>query len=236
MLRPRERYTLHGPAPLSDAALLALLIGTGVRTASGSRSAEGIAHDLLTAHDGLDGLAQASVQDLAGTPGCGPARAVRLHAALALGRRLGTRSPARTRITSADDAWRVLRPSMALLQVEELHALYLDKSYQLVAHEALTRGTDDATVVDPCQVFRPAVVLRCRRIIVAHNHPSGDTRPSAQDLVITERLVDAARLLRIQILDHLIVGDRGFSSLAEAGHIQGPSYSEQFGSVLSGPR
>lgn len=202
---PREQYLSHGPEPFGDAELLALLLGTG----SGGRGALEIGAELLSRHDGLVGLAACDPGELATVSGVGPARAVRLHAALQLGRR-SLRSPPRPRpITTPEDAARVLAPLLAGLAHEELHGLYLDRRNRPVAHRTLTRGSDGYTVVDPRQVFRPAVRLGAHGVILAHNHPSGDPTPSAQDREVTRRVRRSGEVLGIALVDHLVIaGDR----------------------------
>jgi len=217
-MRPREHYRVHGPDTLADDALLALVIGTGVRTSAGARSTLEIARDLLTRWQGLAGLHRASVQGLAGVPGLGPERAVRLHAALVTGRR-ACRPPAHTppHIRTPEEAWAALAPLLEPCETEELHALYLGPRGQLLAHRCLTRGSDRHTVVDPRQVFRTAVEVGAASVIVAHNHPSGDPTPSGPDEEVTRRLAAAGRVLGIALLDHLVLGRGTWRSLAEAG-------------------
>ncbi len=218
-MQAREHYAHHGPAPLSDEALLALVIGTGVATRTGHRSAERIAAALLSQHGGLRGLARASVGGLARVPGVGPARAVRLHAALALGRRACSErdGPGPPIVASPDDAWRLLRPDLEAQPAEELHALYLGVRGHLKARRCLTRGSDRNTVVDPRQVFRPAVELAASSVVVAHNHPSGDPSPSEADVEVTRRLASAGRVLGVHLVDHLVLGQGRYVSLAQEG-------------------
>jgi len=215
-MRPRERYGHHGPGGFGDAELLALVIGTGTPR----RSAAEIAAGLLARFGSLDALAHSHPVQLAMEDGVGPARAVRLHAALEVGRR-SLRSPDRAvgAVHDATDAHELLGPPLAGLVDEELHALFLDRRRRPLARRMLTRGSDGFTVVDPRQVFREAIALRASAVILGHNHPSGDPTPSAQDRDVTRRVAAAGRILGVPLLDHLVVGGERFVSLAELGEL-----------------
>lgn len=226
-MRPDDRYKNDGPEHLGDAELLAVVLGTG-----GHRAPLQLAADLLSRFEGLDGIAGATPQALADVPGLGEARAVRVHAALQAGRRslrVAGRCPV---VRSPDDAWAILAPGMRGLGVEELHALYLDRRCRPIARRVLTRGSDGFTVVDPRQVFRPAVSVGATAVVLAHNHPSGDPTPSAQDRDVTRRVANAGRVLGIQLVDHLVIADGGFASLASDGELprwpaEGPGWTAQ---------
>jgi DNA repair protein RadC len=209
----RERFVEQGASTIGDAELVALIFGTG----AGGRSSMAIAAGLLERFDGLAGLARAEVADVAGEPGVGPVRAIKLLAALDLGRRSVRAEAVRPIVRSAEDAWERLRPALAGLGDEELHAIYLDRRHQVVGQRRLTRGTDGFTVVDPRQVFRPAVGMGACAVIIAHNHPSGDPTPSAQDRDVTRRVAAAGKVLGIVLLDHLVIGGNAFVSLAAEG-------------------
>ncbi|NOY25281.1 MAG: DNA repair protein RadC [Oligoflexia bacterium] len=213
-MRARERYAVHGPGPLSDEDLLALAIGTGVST----RPASAIAHSLIAHCGDLAAVADAPVHMLSGVCGVGPARAVRLHASLALARRaLQTAQPAPRLVIGPADAWAHLGPLLQDHPVEQLHALYLGARGRVLGHRVLTSGSDRHTIVDPRQVFRPAVQLGAASVIVAHNHPSGDPTPSEPDVDVTRRLAAAGRVLGIALIDHLVIGRTSYRSLAEQG-------------------
>jgi len=216
LLRPRERYRHEGPARFGDAELLALVIGTG----TAGRTALEIGAALLSRFGGLPALADAQVAELQCQPGLGLARAVRVHAALELGRRtlLAAGDPVQP-VRSPAEAHDHLGPALRALPDEELHALYLDRRHRPCARRMLTRGSDGFTVVDPRQVFRAAVRLGASAVVLAHNHPSGDPTPSAQDREVTRRVAAAGRILGIPLLDHLVVGNGGYVSLAERGEL-----------------
>jgi DNA repair protein RadC len=216
-MQRRERYLSEGPRRFGDAELLALLLETG----AGGRSALAIAADVLDRAGGLCGMVRMEPQEWLDVGGVGAARAVRLHAALELGRRaLATRSlgPA---VRSSEEAHALLAPSLRGLAEEELHALFLDRRHRPLAHRRLTRGSDALTVVDPRQVFRVAVGVGASAVILAHNHPSGDPTPSPQDHEVTDRVAAAGRILGIPLLDHLIVGRDAYAAIG-AG-LPGPS-------------
>lgn len=205
----RENYGLRGPEGFSDEGLVALVLGVEEQDAG----------EVVQRFGSLAGLADAQPLALVG-PGIGQARAVRLHAALALARRLQSPSTsARQRVTTPEQALGWLRPAMAGLLVEELHALYLDRRRNVVACRRLSRGSDGFTVVDPRQVFRPAVHLGAQAVVLAHNHPSGDPSPSPQDIDITQRLVAAGTVLGVSLLDHLVLGGERYVSMAAMGEV-----------------
>jgi len=214
-MRPRERYAHRGPTSFGDIELLGLVVGTGTST----RSSAEVAAALVGRFGGLAGVAGASVAELQGLHGVGLASAVRIHAAMQLGRRSLVRPEAERAVTSVAEAVRRLQPPLTGLVDEELHGLYLDRRRRPVAQRMLTRGSDAFTVVDPRQIFRVAVQVGASGVILAHNHPSGDPTPSAQDHDVTERVAAAGRVLGIPLLDHLVVGDHGVVSLAERGQL-----------------
>ncbi len=211
----RERYLSTGPGRAGDAELVALVLGTGLP----GKSALGLATDVLHRFGDLRGVATASVHELCDVKGLGPARAVRLHAALHAGRRSLVQGELGASVRSPADAFSILSPTLQGLLDEELHALFLDRRRRLLAHRTLTRGSDAFTVVDPRQVFRVAVRCNASAVILAHNHPSGDPTPSLQDHEVTRRVVRAGRTLGIPVLDHLVVAGDRFVSLAELGTV-----------------
>ena len=213
--RPRERYLLEGPDHHAEAELLALVLGTGTR----GRPALLIAHELLGHYGSCRAIAQEPVASLAGFSGIGPARAVRLHAACALAGRPPSVDYGHA-LTGPEHAAELLIPQLAGLQHEELHALYLDRKLRLRARRRLTVGNDGFTIVDPRQVLRPAVALGVGAVLLAHNHPSGDPTPSAQDVDVTLRVAEAGEVLDIQLVDHLVIGGARWTSLASQGVLQ----------------
>lgn len=196
------------PDVAHDAQQLAVLLGTPL----------GVAADVLDRVGGLDGLLRHDAAALGALPGIGTRRAARLAAALWVGRRALTPRPdPRSPVNDANAAHAVLSPALTGLVEEELHALYLDKRNRVLAHRRLTVGSDRFTVVDARQIFRPAVALGAPAVILGHNHPSGDASPSVQDRDVTRRVSAAGRVLGIALLDHLIIGHPGWSSLRQLG-------------------
>lgn len=215
-MRPRERYLMHGAAGLGAEDLISLVLGTG----AAGRSAPEISRGLLARFGGLPGLRAAPPGALAQEPGVGDARAVRLHAALTLAHRAGGPRCDGLIVDGPDAAATVLGPRLRGLTREELHAVYLDRRGRVLHVRRVSQGTDACTLVEPRQVYQPAVQLGAPRIAVAHNHPSGDARPSDADLRVTRQLVAAAETLRLQLVDHLIITDRAHTSLAALGAIR----------------
>ncbi|MBT3220831.1 MAG: DNA repair protein RadC [Proteobacteria bacterium] len=215
-MQPRERYACHGPGQFGNIELIALILGTG----TAGETANQLGARLLARFDGLGGLGRAEPQQLMRVRGVGLARAVRVHAALQLGRRvLRDGNMEHKPIRSADDAVKLLEPAMRGLVDEELHGLFLDRRHHAFACRVLTHGSDSLTVVDPRQVYRLALSLNAKALILAHNHPSGDATPSAQDVDVTRRVAEAGKVVGIPLLDHLVVGAGWFSSLAERGEL-----------------
>ena len=213
--RPRERLVSLGAGALSSAELLAVLLGSG--TASGS--ALQVGHALLASAGGsLRRIAMQPVASLTTTAGVGPARAVTVHAALELGRRLAAEvredgAPVR----SPRDVARLFAPRLEDLPVEEFHVAVLDAQHRLERDVLITRGILTSSLVHPREVFREAIAERAAAVILVHNHPSGDPTPSADDRVVTEQLVAAGKLLDIPVHDHIIIGRGRYTSFAEAG-------------------
>ena len=213
--RPRERLKDLGANALSTTELLAILIGSGT---AGS-SALVLAQDALSRSEGsLRRLASQPVAALTAVHGLGAARAVAIHAALELGRRLAAESrdegaPLRT----PRDVWAAFAPRLEDLPVEEFHVAVLDAQHRLERDITITRGILNSSLVHPREVFREAIAERAAAIILVHNHPSGDPTPSADDRSITAQLVAAGRLLDIPVADHVVIGRGRYLSFAEGG-------------------
>lgn len=213
--RPRERLVALGASALSSAELLAVLIGAG-RTGS---SALGVGQALLAGAGGsLRRMATQPVAALTVVAGVGMARAVAVHAALELGRRLA--SEARddgAPVRSPRDVARLFAPRLEDLPVEEFHVAVLDAQHRLERDVTVTRGILTSSLVHPREVFREAIAERAAAVILVHNHPSGDPTPSADDRLVTEQLVAAGKLLDIPVHDHVIIGRGRYTSFAETG-------------------
>jgi DNA repair protein RadC len=210
--RPRERLMADGVQSLSDPELLAIVLGSG---AAGLNVIE-VAQGLLARAGGLAGLVQASLDELRDQTGVGMARGAAVLAALELGRRSVGERPARGRkIGSAADVWTHLRARLSNRAVEEFWALALDVRHRVLWEACLARGSLTGVEVHPRDAFRPLIRAGAAAVIFCHNHPSGDPSPSRQDLDLTVRLRDVGELCGIAVLDHVVVGTDGFTSLAQ---------------------
>ena len=204
--RPRERLLQQGVEALSDAELLAILLRTGTR----DRSAVDLARDVLAAADGcLARLAAASVTDLARVRGIGQAKAIEIQAAFALARRLrDTLAAERFRIQNPADVGELLREQLRGKPQEEFHVLLLDTRNYVLRDECITVGLVDRSQIHAREVFRTAIRENSSRVVLAHNHPSGDPTPSPQDIECTRSLVSAGKVFGIDVLDHVVLGTR----------------------------
>ncbi|MFC1935376.1 DNA repair protein RadC [Chloroflexota bacterium] len=215
--RPRERLRDHGATYLSNAELIAILLRTGTP----AENVIDLAIRLLSQYGGLDGLARASFQELASLHGIGEAKTAQLKAALELGRRLlATSSEARVTIHSPQDVANLLMAEMAFLDQEHFRVLLLNTKNQVLAVNEVYKGNVSSAVIRADEVFQEAVRSNCPAVILVHNHPSGDPTPSSEDVQVTRQLLEAGRLLDIDVLDHVIIGQvayGGFVSLKERG-------------------
>lgn len=209
----RERLRRFGPRALTDPELLGWVLGQGCRSAEVLAEARG-----LLATMGLADLAACPAAVLAGKSGLGPVRARRLLAALELGRRALRPSPVTgLLVRRPEDLTAVLRDEFRGLDRERFIALYLDARHRVRALETISIGSLNASLVHPREVFKPAIAMSAAAVIVAHNHPSGDPRPSGDDLELTGRLDRCGELLGIALLDHLVIGDADITSIREYG-------------------
>ena len=212
--RPREKLLLRGPGTLSDAELLALFIGSGVRGSDAVQTAR----QLLKHHGPMRALLDHPASVLAGLPGLGPARACKLAAALELGlRHLGGELERGLSIADPNAAGRHFAQRLRGRTREIFAVLFLDTRHRCLAYEELFAGTIDGAEVHPREVVRRALAHNAAALIVAHNHPSGNPEPSAADRAVTNRLRDALALIDVRLLDHFIVGDGPAVSLASRG-------------------
>lgn len=206
--RPREKLEKYGPEKLSDPELLAILLRTGGK---GINVVE-LSKKILRKFSG-NSLAEASVKDLKNTFGLGAAKACEIAACFELSRRLLQDKKSRIYLTPKD-VWRELR-DIRDSKKEHFIIFFLDARNQEIKREIISVGSLNASLVHPREVFEPAVRYLTAQIIIAHNHPSGNPEPSDDDLEITKRLVEAGKILGIEIVDHIIVSQNGFVSLKE---------------------
>ncbi len=211
---PREKLASRGSAGLSDGELVAILLGTG----TAGHAAPALAEQLLFKLGGLHGLMQAGLDQLAGVSGVGAGKAARIAAALELGRRASAQPLWRgTRLGSSEDVYRAFGPLLSHVPHEELWAIALDVRQRIVGRILLARGGLSACPVSPSDVFRPLIQAGASATVLVHNHPSGAPEPSADDVLLTERLAQAGELLGIALLDHVIVAAEGYFSCLDAG-------------------
>ncbi len=213
--RPREKMQLKGRQSLSDAELIAILIGSGTV----GESAVGVAQRILASVDNnLHELGKRTVKELQRFKGVGEAKAITIAAALELGRRRQLSDlRERPRINSSRDAFNAIAPLLNDLHHEEFWLLMLNKANEVFSRERLSAGGMSGTVVDVKQVLKTALDARAAAFIAIHNHPSGNLQPSQADMALTKKLEQAGRLLDMPLLDHLIVSERGYYSFADEG-------------------
>lgn len=210
--RPRERLLRLGPQSLTSTELLAILLRTG----TAAMGVMDVASHLVTQRRGLRGLASMDLGLLAKEHGVGTAKATTIAAAFELGRQLALEGDvARPAVLNPGDIARLLQAEMELLQQEELRLLTLDTKHQLISSTMLYGGSLNSAPARVAEVFREAVRQNAAAIAVAHNHPSGDPTPSADDIRFTEAIVEAGRLIEVDVLDHLVFGHGRYVSLRE---------------------
>jgi DNA repair protein RadC len=212
--RPRERMLAGGAAILSDAELLAIFIRSGTR----QETAVQIAERVLSNAGGLHELPRLNVEDMLAIKGLGPAKAVAVLAGVELGKRLSTRMRTEApTVSSPGDVAGLVMEEMRHNLREHFRAVLLDTKNKVMGIEEISIGSLNSSLVHPREVFRPAIRKACASIILIHNHPSGDPTPSREDLDVTKRLCEAGRLMGIEILDHIVIGDGKFVSFREKG-------------------
>lgn len=200
--RPREKLATLGAGALSDSELIAILLRTGMKGVS----AIDLGRELIMRFGSLSALARCSVAELAKVKGVGLAKAVQLAAAFGLASRLARETLQKQRIDSPELVWDLLGAEMRALQKESLRVVLLDAKHNLMRIEEVSLGSLNESLAHPREIFRPALVHAAFAVIVVHNHPSGDPTPSQADMSLTRRLVEAAQLLQIRLLDHVIIG------------------------------
>ena len=212
--RPRERLKNYGAASLSNVELIAILLRTGVE----GESVLEMTTRLLTRYKGLDGIARASFGELCREKGVSEAKACQLLAALELGRRLVSLKPEEKPIVrTPQDVANLLMGEMIFLDQEHLRVVLLNVRNQVMGVSEVYVGNVSGAVVRVAEVLRPAVRENCSSIILVHNHPSGDPTPSAEDVRVTEQVAEAGKLMDIELLDHIVLGQHKFASLKERG-------------------
>ncbi|WP_404450479.1 DNA repair protein RadC [Sutcliffiella horikoshii] len=214
--RPRERMLQDGPKSLSNHELLAILLRTG----SKEESVLQLANKLLVNFEGLRLLKDASIEEITDLKGIGKVKAVQLMAAVELGRRIHRlQYEDRYVIRSPEDAANYVMEDMRFLSQEHFVCLYLNTKNQVLHQQTVFIGSLNASIVHPREVFKEAFRRSAASFICIHNHPSGDPAPSREDIDVTKRLSECGKLIGIELLDHLIIGDQKFISLKEKGYV-----------------
>jgi DNA repair protein RadC len=212
--RPRERLAALGPQALTNAELLAILLRVGVQ---GENAVE-VGQRLLTKFNGLNGLHRAPFKELMDQHGLGEAKAAQIKAAIELGRRLILETPQeRPAINSPADAAALLQYEMSALEQEHLRVMLLDRRNRVLEVVEVYKGSVNSSQVRVGELFKDAIRANASAVIVAHNHPSGDPTPSPDDVAVTRAIVQAGKLLDIDVLDHLVIGQGKWVSLKERG-------------------
>ena len=215
---PREKLLAHGVSALSDPELIAILLRTGLR---GANAVE-VGRQLLEKYKSLTGISRCSVKELRNIPGIGQTKALELVAAFALGQRLAHETLSKQKLDSPELVSELVGQEMRRLRTESLRVILLDTRYRLLHIEEVSIGSLNESIAHPREIFRPAITYSAYAVIVVHNHPSGDASPSQTDHSLTRRLAEAAELLQIKLLDHIIIGapsegNPGYFSFKEAG-------------------
>lgn len=215
--RPREKMLLKGRSALSDAELLAILLGTGTK----SLSALGVAQELLNVSDKcLSKLGKLTIEELKTVPGIGDAKAVTISAALELGRRRKEMHfDKRQKITASKQIYQLLRPYFQDLNHEEFRVVGMNASCRYLGAELVSIGGITGTVVDGRLLFKKLVEMQATCCILCHNHPSGSLNPSEQDMQLTKEIMQMGHILRIKVMDHIIISDNGYYSFSDEGRM-----------------
>ena len=215
--RPRERLERLGAEALSNAELLAILIGSGTPKMSAVELMKVV---LAACHNNLNTLGKMSIKDLEGFKGIGPAKAITILAACELGkRRAREKAEIREDLGSATAVYNYMHPRMQDLDVEEFHILLMNQNFKLIKEECISHGGITETAVDIRIIMKEAILNNATVMAVCHNHPSGNTRPSREDDRLTDRIRKACEIMRVYFLDHVIVTDGAYYSYREQGKL-----------------
>jgi len=213
--RPREKLAGQGRRALTDAELIAILIGSGSRDETAVELSKRILHHY---NNDLNKLGKASIKELENFKGIGEAKAISIIAALEIGRR---RNDAETVtpefIKGSKDAYNFIKRHLVDLNHEEFWIILTARSQKIITKELISRGGMSNTVIDPKIIFSLALQHQASHIVLVHNHPSGNLKPSHNDIILTKNLVSAGNMLEIRVIDHLIISDNGFYSFADEG-------------------
>lgn len=212
--RPRERLISYGAGVLSNAEILAILLGTG----TGQETSIELAQRILNSQGGMAFLAEATADELEGIRGIGPAKTAQIKAAVELGKRLvATTRWERPVIKSPVDVFHLVGEEMRYLDREHFNVILLNTKNHVLGIENVSVGSLNASLVHPRELFKKAILKSAAGVILVHNHPSGDPEPSEEDKQVTCRMAEAGEIIGIEVLDHIVIGDGRFASLREYG-------------------
>ncbi len=208
--RPRERFLSHGASALSDAELFAIILRTG----SPNENVIDMSNRLLKEY-GLNNLFDCSLKELQKIKGIGPSKAMQLLAMAELGKRHSQAKHPIKKITQAKDVFDLFHARLKDEKQEHFYILMLNNKNNIIGEKLISKGTLDAAIIEPREIFREAIKNSAARVILLHNHPSGDPTPSEEDIEVTQRLTDAGKMLNLQVLDHVIIGKERYWSNVE---------------------
>ena len=200
--RPRERFISNGPSALSDSELIAIILRTGTK----NENVIDMSNKLINEY-GLDKLFECSLEELQKIKGIGQSKAMQLLAMAELGKRHAQSKRPLKRITNAKDVFNLFHDTLKDEKQEHFYIITLSTKNHILGEHLISKGVLDAAILEPREVFRPAIKSAASKIILIHNHPSGDPHPSDEDLEVTKKLINAGDLLNIKVLDHIIIGN-----------------------------
>lgn len=213
--RPREELIKNGPDVLTDAELLAIVLNTGLWKKNYYEDVLELSNRILKEYGSKAIISEKNVEKLMKELGIPKVKACQIVACFELGRRFFKKDEEEIYIRDSKDAYNYLKDKMANLKKEQFRGLYLNSRNKLIYDEVISLGTLTTNLVHPREVFRPAIQYSAAAIILAHNHPSGDPQPSEDDIKITEQIIEASKIINIEILDHIIIGKEEYLSLKD---------------------
>jgi len=214
--RPREKLLKSGPDTLTNAELIALVIGTGIKTKHGSYSAIDIAKSLVQSYGSLNNLVNISADEMAVSEGMGKAKAAKIIAAIELGRRIVSQKNGNNiKFRCSEEVANYYIPLMKDLKKEQFKVILLDVKNKIIKDILISQGSLTSSIVHPREVLKPAIQSSAASVIFVHNHPSGDPEPSTDDIEITNRLSKSCSIIGINMLDHIIVAENGYYSFRQ---------------------
>lgn len=209
--RPREKLMYNGPKSLSNQELIAIILRTG----SKKQNVLELSEKILLKLESIADMSNLSINELTEIKGIGSSKAIAILAAVELGRRVNNFTKPNIKINNVEDVYRVLKPELANKLQEHFVGIYLNSQGEMIAKKIITIGNNNSTIFDHKELLKWALKYHSAGVIIAHNHPSGNSNPSIADIEITKRLIDQARILDINLLDHIIIGNKYYSFKAK---------------------